>query len=155
MLVRGGDAVVIDFPRCDKGPILLDIATLDVSIFFDSAPTPPRSDDHSEKHQKELEKEFNRKSDEWKTVVCDAFSPATVLKLPSQKVGHEPFARHWASVRQLRRLALLDQKDNREYGICMSIELLRRAMFPDNNPTVAGYAYYLADRLTKSLGTGS
>lgn len=151
ILVRGSDAVVIDFSRCDKGPILLDVATLDVSIFFDSAPTPPKCGDRSKEHQSALEEEFRNKLDEWQTVVCDVFSHETVLEVPPQKVRYEPFARHWASVRQLRRLALLDQRDKMEYGICVSIELFRRAMFPDNNPTVAGYAYYLADRLTKSL----
>lgn len=155
VLVRGGDAVVIDFPRCDKGPILLDVATLDVSILFDSAPAPPKIGDHVKERQKILEEEFKRKSEQWKAVVCDAFRSENVLNLPNHKGGHEPFARHWACIRQLRRLALLDQKDRREYAICVTIELLRRAMFLDSNPSVAGYAYYLTDRLAKSLKTES
>lgn len=151
VLVRGSDAVIIDFPRCEHGPILLDLATLDVSIAFDSTPILIKENIYGKEIYKKLKEEYEKKFKEWLSFVSDIFSIDKILGLPMHKNGHEPLAREWSCIRQIRRLALLDQKDKHEYAICVAIELLRRSMFGDENPRVAGCAYYLADRLIKSL----
>ncbi|EKD96564.1 MAG: Aminoglycoside phosphotransferase [uncultured bacterium] len=151
VLVRGSDAVIIDFPRCEHGPILLDLATLDVSIAFDSTPILIKENIYEKEIYKKLEEEYEKKFKEWLSFVSDIFSIGKILGLPMYKNGHEPLAREWSCIRQIRRLALLDQEDKHEYAICVAIELLRRSMFGDENPRVAGCAYYLADRLIKSL----
>jgi len=153
VLVRGSDAVIIDFPRCEHGPILLDLATLDVSIAFDSTPIPIKENIYEKEIFKKRKEEYEKKFKEWLSFVSDMFSIDNILGLPVHKNGHEPLAREWSCIRQIRGLALLDQKDKHkhEYAICVAIELLRRSMFGDENPRVAGCAYYLADRLIKSL----
>lgn len=153
VLVRGSDAVIIDFPRCEHGPILLDLATLDVSIAFDSTPIPIKENVYEKEMYKKLKEEYEKKFKEWLSFASDIFSIDNILGLPMHKNGHEPLAREWSCIRQIRRLALLDQKDKHkhEYAICVAIELLRRSMFGDENPRVAGCAYYLADRLIKSF----
>lgn len=151
VLVRGSDAVIIDFPKCDKGPVLLDLATLDVSIAFDSVPAPTNKANTGKRTQSR--EEYKKKLDEWKVFVSDVFEKEILLSLPLQKNGHEPFAREWACIRQIRRLALSDRKCMNEYVICVAIELLRRSMFVDKGEHVAGYAYFITNRLVRSLSS--
>jgi hypothetical protein len=137
VLVKGSDAIVIDFARSQHGPILLDLATLEVSIAFDSVP--------ADRTTKTIE--------EWNNFVDEAFAAGMVQNLPRPKEGFEPFARHWACIRQIRRLVLSEQTNKYEYTICLAIELLRRSMFVDDGICIAGHAYYLADRLVRSLSS--
>lgn len=153
VLVKGSDAIVIDYAKTNEGPVLLDMATLDVSIAFDAAPIQPKADIYKEEIQEKLNLEFEKECDAWETFVSDIFDKENVLGLPLQKNGHDPCARDWACIRQVRRLALSAQISDNEYAICVAIELLRCSTLTSKATRIRAYAYYLADRLAKSLGT--
>ncbi len=150
ILVKGYDSLVIDFAKTDQGPMLLDLATLDVSIAFDSAPIRPQRDHYTKKALRLREDIFQKKHQDWESFIFDLFNKEELLSLPSQRCGHEPFAREWSCIRQIRQLALSSQKSNNEYIICVAIELLRCSTLPSKEH-VAEYAYFLADRLVRSV----
>jgi len=63
-LVRGDDAIVIDFPKCDRGPARLDLATLEISICFDS------------------KKSDNETFRDWQDFVKDMYSAKKIVNPP-------------------------------------------------------------------------
>jgi hypothetical protein len=140
ILVKGFDAIVIDFSKCDSGPILLDLATLDVSIAFFSA---SQSCNLS-----------RARFEEWTKFVKGIYSFNRVNKVPEPKEGFEVFSRQWAGIRQIRRFALAEQTDTLEFAVCVAIELLRRSMFVENEAVgvkVASYAYFLCWKLLREI----
>lgn len=153
VLVKGNDAIVIDYAKTDEGPVLLDMATLDVSIAFDAVPTKPKMDEYKVEVHEKYNSKFEEECNEWKTFVYEIFEKANVIGLPPQKNGHELRAREWACIRQVRRLALSSQKNDNEYAICIAVELMRCSTLKSKAPQIRAYAYYLADRLIRSLDT--
>jgi hypothetical protein len=140
VLVRGTDAIVIDFPNCEHGPILTDLATLDVSIAF-----------HSIQRNEDVASD---ELDAWIKFVSAIFSCQNICGMPPRREGYEVYAKQWSCIRQIRRLALSEQVNPIEYGICLAFELLRRSMFVDHlqvGTAVAGHAYYLCEKLVTEL----
>jgi len=140
VLVKGSDAIVIDFSKCDSGPILVDLATLDVTIAFGSVFL---NDNASA-----------GKFDLWVEFIKEIYNYKRVMKLPEAREGFEPFARQWSCIRQIRRFALMERTDRLEFAICLAIALLRHSAFVDDNTIgvkVAAYAYYLCSELVREI----
>jgi len=140
VLVKGSDAIVIDFSQCDSGPMLIDLATLEVTIAFYSAI----------RNKNAVLETF----DSWIKFVRQLYDYERVTKLPEAREDFEPFPRQWSCIRQIRRFALMEQTDELEFAVCLAIALLRLSMFVDHpvvGVRVAANAYYLCSELINEI----
>ncbi|MGB2870133.1 MAG: phosphotransferase [Bacteroidota bacterium] len=140
VLVKGSSAIIIDFSSCGNGPILIDFATLDVTIAFKSIFRCQFKD--------------NGKFEEWVDFIRQIYAYKNIVALPPAREGFEAFARYWASIRQVRRYALSEQEDKVEFALCVASELLRHSAFVDDKDIgtkVAAYAYYLSSELVSEI----
>jgi len=143
VLVKGSDAIIIDFSQCTNGPTLVDFATLDVSLAFHSVPP--------EDYGKRV------KFKKWAQFVSQLYDYEKIVQLPEARESFELFARQWTCIRQIRRYALMEQRDRLEYAICVCTELLRRSAFADDKnigASIAGRAYFLCAKLAKEVARG-
>lgn len=108
VLVRGGDAIVIDMSKMTLGPQSADAASLEVSLSFNT-------------DQDEGDDTFEN----WKKLV-DEIYPSNALPHPPAP-QHEPSHLNWLrqSVRQIRTLATANTDDPNEYFFVLIAYLLR------------------------------
>ncbi|MFA5833944.1 MAG: phosphotransferase [Bacteroidota bacterium] len=142
ILVKGYDAIIIDFSECRNGPVLVDLATLDVSIAFFSA------------LRIEKEEEFK----EWIRFVKEKYSYKNVSGLPVVRQGYEYYMRQWNCIRQIRRHALMERVDKMEYAICLANELLKHSVYINKSNfglQIAAYSYYLSSNLAQEILTNT
>ena len=138
ILVKGYDAIIIDFSECRNGPVLVDLATLDVSIAFFSA------------LRIKSEEEFK----EWMNFVKEKYSFKNVSDLPIVRQGYEYYMRQWNCIRQIRRHALMERIDKMEYAICLANELLKNSVYVNNTNfglRIAAHSYYLSSYLVQEI----
>ena len=111
VLVRGNDAVILDFPFCQTGPVLLDMATLDVSIAFLCFT------------------EGQDPFDEWAEFMEGIFKLDRLSNTPERSEPHYTHSAQWSAIRQLRRIAASEWVRPEEYVICVAYELLRKCAY--------------------------
>jgi hypothetical protein len=134
--VRNHDAILIDFSSTRHGPLLSNYASLEISLAFEVSP---------------LDKDFEGWLDLMDTVYCLTFINKTP---PPVKDPHD---REWlcACIRQIRILALAEQKSSQEYSTLLAIHLLRQATYPgrtEEEKRRNAYAYVLAEQLINRIG---
>lgn len=137
--VRGVDAIIIDFQKTRRGPLVADPACLEVSLVFNFA------------------NEDNNNG--WVEIVDRLYQFEHLVHAPPP--AREPTKREWlwTAVRQIRMIALSGQAFWYEYPIALALCLLRRARLgrarpdvnPDDDALRAGYAYVVAERIITKL----
>jgi Ternary complex associated domain 9 len=139
--VRGNDAILIDFQRVRTGPLLADHACLEISLAFN-----------------EHEGDSN---DGWTKLIDTLFSDTNFVHPPGPPLEPAPREWLWNAVRQIRTIALANQRSQTEYLQIVVISLLRFARLP-RRPTDTSiaearkaYAYFIADRLAGLVGTNA
>jgi hypothetical protein len=133
---RGGEAILIDFNSTQySGPLVADPASLEVSIVFEVEAT-------------------DKDNEGWLKLVESLYESQYLHRAPPPPKEPAPREWMWASVRQIRLIALESQTTEREYQFALILYLLRRASFEDESGPDKyrrDYAFYLASRLTDDL----
>ena len=139
--VRGNEAILIDFERVQTGPLLADHACLEISLAFNE-------------HE-------NDSSDGWTSLIDTLFSEANFVHPPGPALVPARREWLWNAVRQIRTIALANQRSQKEYLQIVAIALLRFARLPGRPTdtsiaeTRKAYAYFIADRLTAVVATNA
>lgn len=132
--VRSGQAIVIDFASVQAGPLVSDVAQLEVSLCMFAA----RACDERQ----------------WCHTMTKVFDPATIETVPPVCDPGDPLASLCNSVRQLRRIGLGDQRSQGEYAGVLAVHLLRQASHDrDEREQVSRrpMLVWLADRIAATL----
>lgn len=140
ILLRRNEAILIDFEKCEPGPALLDLATLDVSISFDCFLSLPKE-------------EQLRNWQQWVAYLDELYLAKNLTSLPQHKQSYLPFSPQWQAIRQIRRWAYQERVASKEYRLLVALELLRKSQFDqakiESGGAVGAQAYKLADRLAR------
>jgi hypothetical protein len=151
VMVRGGDAILIDFGSTNSGPLTADPATLEASLMFGT-------------DSLETEKVFP----EWRVFIDEIYGPqvTTTLHPPAlfeTKPGHFSWLRR--SLRELRHVLLACEGSAEEAKLILATYLMRYARLDiellkhDEAKTLAFdrhcYALVVAERVVKGLLTGT
>lgn len=131
--VRGNEAIIIDLASVGTGPLAADPAGLDVWLGFS---------------------EISMTHEEWKKFADDLYTLSSLVDTPLPKNEPDFGHRLWNSIRQIRRIALVDRMHPNEYATAVAVQLLRRALHKeddkaDDDRRVYGFA--LAERLALDL----
>lgn len=118
VLVRRGDAILIDFGSVNEGPLSADPLTLEVSFVFDEP--------------LENETEF----EEWKVFVDSLYSESSVLSIPPPQSVPAKLAWLNSAVRELRHIVSCSPSGETEVLIVLAAVLIRHAR---NNQKREGY----------------
>jgi hypothetical protein len=108
--VRFTDAILIDFASVQRGPVLCDPASLEVSLAFRQ--NGISDDDIS-----------------WKKLIDEIYTKEYFMQAPPPAREQLPREWLWSSIRQIRVLALAVESTELEYLRLVVIYLLRRAMY--------------------------
>jgi hypothetical protein len=141
VMVRGGDAILIDFALTRSGPLVADPASLEVGLAFEV--TDKDDDDPG-----------------WKELMDTLYSTEWLGKpLPPAR---EPRPREWLwnAIRQIRLFALSEKTSAYEYSTVVAMCLLRRSMYPgklgsDSDDFRKAYAYVLAEKIIVDIAKNS
>ena len=133
VLVRNTEAILIDFERTRRGPLLSDIASLEVSLVFDTAEGDTKEG--------------------WRKLIDSLYSEEFLFRVPGP--AKEPRKREWMweCVRILRQRAFSEQFTLREYPLMLAMYLLRRSHWTgdknlkDVDTFRRAYAYVIAEKL--------
>jgi hypothetical protein len=152
VMVRGNDAILIDFSAVKNGPLTADPATLEVSMVFGT-------------DQDDKPTEF----EEWKKAVGEFYNGVPIHEPPSPGTGPGPFAWLYKAVREVRHVLLGCDCKQEEAAEVLAAYLLRFArltpeQFDDNDLSELArkrqaYALVVAERIIttfaarKSTGT--
>lgn len=150
VMVRNGDAILIDFFSAGDGPLTADPAALEVSLMFGT-------DDEDEVNSFDAWKEF---IDEiYSSNMNDLHPPA----LAESKPG--PFSWLRRSIRELRHILLGCNVDEREAKLVLAAYLMRYARLglealnnPELKPLASdrhAYALVVAERIVASLSNNT
>jgi len=152
VMVRGRDAILIDFSAVKNGPLTADPATLEVSLVFGT--------DNDDKLG-----EF----EEWKKAVDEFYDGVPLHEPPSLGIGPGPFAWLYRALRGIRHVLLGCDCKQEEAAAVLAAYLLRFGRlkpekFEDAKLTRLAefrqaYALVIAERIVESLvakkGTGA
>jgi hypothetical protein len=148
VMVRGGDAILIDFSSVGNGPLTADPAALEVSLMFGT--------DEADK-----EDSFN----EWRKFTDQIYEGNVQTLHPPALSESKPGAFSWLrrSIRELRHILLGCKVEEQEAKIVLAAYLMRYARL-GNEALKRGdkiafdrhaYAVVVAERIVKGLPTGS
>jgi len=155
--VRNGEAVLIDFYKSRPGPLVADLASLEIAICF-SIEADARWNDRDDGLYANSDrfKEWRRHIDELFKFVPGEFG--MVPPLQEQPCLHDWM---WSGCRQLRLMAsYIEPSSEDAYAFLLSAYLLRMAMFPEDgekiephspDSVVRGYAYWCAERILRAI----
>jgi uncharacterized protein associated with vWA-MoxR-VMAP ternary system len=153
--VRGTEAVLIDFYKANVGPLVADLASLEVAICFSmEADIHWNLADHSEYERSARFTEWRRHIDQL-FVVSHEF--AMVPPLQEQPCSHTWM---WSACRQLRLMAHYIEPEDSAYARVLALYMLRMAMFPEDESAIVphspdsivrSYAYVAAERILKAV----
>ena len=138
--VRGNDAILIDLQAMKQNaPLVADLALLETWIAFAV-------------HREDTTEEYSDLG--WASAAESLYAPATFLRAPEPPDA--PTTWNWMakSVRNIRAIALADQRCKSEYITAVVVALLRRCMFPPTTPCDEfrkATAYSIACRLTAAI----
>ncbi|TAL03637.1 MAG: hypothetical protein EPO07_05915 [Verrucomicrobia bacterium] len=147
VMVRGGDAILIDFFSVGDGPLTADPAALEVSLMFGT-------DDEDKVDS----------IDEWRAFIDQIYDPRLQTLHPPAlsegKPGHFSWLRR--SIRELRHILLGCNVDEREAKIVLAAYLIRYARLGkdalERGDTAAfdrhAYALVVAERIVAGLAGG-
>jgi hypothetical protein len=159
ILVRNGEAVLIDFCKSAIGPVAADLASLEIAVCFsmeaDSAWNV--KDATGDKFYENSERfiEWRRHIDKLFT-----FAPGEFGLVPPYQ---EPPSAHkwmWSVCRQLRLMAYYIEPNEQAYSYLLVAYLLRMAQYPEKeemikphtpDAVVRAYAYWCAERLLGAI----
>jgi Ternary complex associated domain 9 len=154
--VRNGEAVLIDFYKSGIGPLVADLASLEIAICFSiEADTSWNEADGGPYVASARFKEWRRHIDKLFTFEAGTFG--LVPPLQEQPCAHTWM---WSACRQLRLMAHYIEPNEEAYGYLLAAYMLRTAMFPDDegdikasspDATIRGYAYWSADRVLRAI----
>lgn len=135
--VRDGQAILIDFRSTRQGPIAADLASLEVSVAFDS-----------------YGKGTTQAS--WTRAIDDLYDVANIDNPPKPLLSHSCEAWLWSAVRLIRQQASFLRSSASEYRELLAIYLLRRAGFRieherEGDGYRRAYALIVGERLLASL----
>jgi hypothetical protein len=147
VMVRGKDAIVIDFSAVKRGPITSDPVTLEVGLVFGT---------DSEDALKDFE--------EWKLFVDEIYKGVPIHKPPLPETNPGPFSWLRRAVREVRHILLGCDCEQNETAAVLATYLLRFARL-DVEMSGAGaatklarlrhsYALVVAERLTSTMPAG-
>jgi hypothetical protein len=149
VMVRNADAILIDFSKTTRGPVLLDVASLEVSICFGCAEKVIRG----EPRERQSEMLTN-----WTGRMAELYTSNTLKHIPPLCDHSEPFGWLQNAVRQLRLRAYSLQVEQTAYVALLILCLVRKASFasddfPPGTPcwTVGARAYVYASILLSWL----
>jgi hypothetical protein len=145
VMVRGGDAIVIDFASIRPGPLPSDPATLEVSLMFGT-------DDEDKPDA----------FPSWRSFIDEIYGREAVSLHPPALFESQPGEYSWLrrSLREVRHILLACNGDEDEAKIVLAAYFLRFVRLPieridDKLHVLAqkrhAYALVIADRLSKSL----
>jgi uncharacterized protein associated with vWA-MoxR-VMAP ternary system len=135
--VRGNDAILIDFQRVRTGPLLADHACLEISLAFNEYPDDSNAG--------------------WTSLIDTLFSDDNFAHPPGPPLEPAPREWIWNTVRQIRTIALANQRSHNEYLQIVAISLLRFARLPARSTDTPiaevrkAYAYVIANRLANAV----
>lgn len=144
VMVRRGDAIVIDFGSIANGPPTTDLASLEVNLAFgsDSGRTA---------------KSFTA----WKRFVDHCYHSIPDIRPPNLAVDTTGFAWLRRAVREIRHMALGCDGHKDEYAVTLASELMRISRIPtkaslkkskDSHATARhAYALVVANRIIQAL----
>jgi len=133
IIVRGTDAILIDFQSAQRGPIVIDLATLDVSLSLEVT---------------DKEKDANR----WRKLVDDVYS-VNVIRNPSS-LSSPSGDKLIKCIKKIRETANAKQQSQYEYVIAVAVILLRSSTHPgklEQEKYRLAYAYILAEKIILNI----
>jgi hypothetical protein len=144
IMVRGRDAILIDFSAVKKGPLTADPATLEASLVFGT----DAEDDSAE-------------FEEWKKAVDVIYDGVLIHEPPSLGTGPGPFAWLYMALREIRHVLLGCDCKQEEAAEVLAAYLLRFGRLPADkfeDKTLSelarsrrAYALVVAERIVDSL----
>jgi hypothetical protein len=144
VMVRGKDAILIDFSAVKNGPLTADPATLEVSLVFGT--------DENDKPDA-----FN----EWKKAVDEFYDGVSIHEPPSLGTGPGPFAWLCKAIREIRHVLLGCDCHQEEAAEVLAAYLLRFARLPADKfrskklselaRKRQAYALVVAERIVNSI----
>jgi hypothetical protein len=154
--VKNGEAILIDFYKSDIGPLVADLASLEIAICFsieaDALWTEKEKGPYVDS---ERFKEWRRHIESLFVFVPGQFG--MVPPLQEQPCLHGWM---WSACRQLRLMAYYIDPSEQAYGYLLAAYLLRMTMFPEDkekiepgspDAVVRGYAYWCAERILRAI----
>lgn len=135
ILVRGNDAIVIDFLAQQTAPILFDMASLEASLMVGSwantiTPWSPA---------------------DWLASVSPLYDTKPFQLFPPHASPKDPFAWFHDAVRQIRHHAARYECAPNQYAVALSFALLKKASkdagVPEPESSARGIAYLLAEKI--------
>jgi Phosphotransferase enzyme family len=127
--VTGQDAIMIDFAWTDYGPLSADPASLDISLVLNTDVV------HGQ---------------DWEALARSFYGLNNLMRAPPPCSPENKGAQIADAVRFIRQIALPDTIDPLEYPIAMTLQLLRKASYPEK-PHRRALAYALAEKLTMDI----
>ena len=144
VMVRGKDAIVIDFSAVKRGPITADPATLEVGLVFGT-------------DKRDQLKQF----DDWKSFVDEIYNTFPVHQPPLPETTPGPFSWLRRAVREVRHVLLGCDCEQCETSAVLATYLLRFARLPVEGNAASpmrklavlrhSYALVVAERLVAAL----
>ena len=130
--VRNGEAVLIDFYKSNIGPLVADLASLEIAICFSmEADASWNLEDQKAYEDSSRFNEWRRHIDTLFKFVANKFG--MVPPLQEQPCAHDWM---WSACRQLRLMAHYIEPNEGAYGSLLGAYLLRMAMFPDDEKRI-------------------
>lgn len=133
VLVRGIDAIVIDFLSHYKGPLVYDAACLEAGLLVDGF-----ADDE-------------RDASEWLKSIMPLYDQSSLFGMPSYIHPKSPSAWFYACVRQIRLHARQMECVNGQYAAALAVILLKKSCkfkdFPERQASHRAAAYVIAERV--------
>ena len=154
--VRNGEAILIDFCKSNIGPLVADLASLEIATCFSMESDIDWNVELQNRYQESPRfKEWRRHIDKLFNFVADEFGMLPPLQ--EQPCAHTWM---WSACRQLRLMAHYIEPNERAYAYILAAYMLRMAMFPENesdieadtpSAIIRGYAYWCAERILRTL----
>jgi hypothetical protein len=157
--VRNGEAILIDFYKSAIGPLVADIAALEIALVFG---LEERTVWDVSKDGTYAESERFK---EWACQIEILFSgfKEGFCRVPPANSGVPSYEWMWSVCRQLRLMAHYIENDDLAYGHVLVAYLLRLCMFPDcetelltGSPEVVvrAFAYWTAEKILNTIVEG-
>jgi len=148
VFARNGEAILIDFYKANRGPLVADLASLEVTSIFRS----------TIRHVPSNEAHIANFLDEWRSVILEIYCSECLFNVPPPHNEPTQFAWLWDVCRELRLLARAIEPNCYQYLYCLVAYLVRESSFFDEKDKqasisveIAGKGYYIACRILNEL----
>jgi hypothetical protein len=150
--VRNGEAVLIDFYQSKSGPVVSDLASLEIAVcFLVEADTPWNSEANGPYSG-------SPRFSDWRSNIDSLFllGKGQFGRIPPNRKQPSPYNWMWSVCRQLRLMAHYIEPDESAYKYMLAAQMLRMTTFPEDERTivagstktvVGGYCYLTAERV--------